>query len=308
MANSAAFINTNFPNCGVYQYGRRLYKNIENINYKINYYEVDTLEDFENLRLQEKLLIFNYIQTGANGPMPWMNNDFISKLRQSGKICAQIYHSFDPLDFDYFLHQNPNIPENNHTFSLLRPLPPFVAPKIKNFIPRIGSFGLGFKTKNFPRIIELVNQQFERATVVFNMINAHFGDRDGQMCRSAIEECRNVPLKEGINLEISDQFLSDEDLLLFLSSNDINVFPYNYSGGSGISSVIDFAIASERPIGIGTSNLFAHIYSDDICIDKRSIPEIIAFGNRHILEMKERYSQTNLAAKFENILKTIFNA
>ncbi len=41
--------------------------------------------------------------------------------------------------------------------------------------------------------------------------------------------------------------------------------------GRGLSSVIDYAISVKKPIGISNSNMFRHIYSDEICLYKNSI-------------------------------------
>ena len=259
--------------------------------------------------LEEDVCIFNYIRTGSpNAPLSWLSQSVVDDLKSRGKVVAQIFHAFTPLRVDYILHQNPNIKKKQNVFPLLRPVPEYT-PKKKHpteIIPRIGSFGLGFKTKGFERIVHLVNSQFDKADIVFNIFNAHYGDSQSVECDEVIKTCKSIPLKSGITLSITNDFLSDSALLDFLAKNDINLFLYDYSGGGGISSVIDFALASESPLGIGSSDMFSHIYSDDICVDKTSIGDIINKGNSHILKFKEQFSNTKLNNQFEEIVNTIY--
>jgi hypothetical protein len=302
-----AIYNSPTKNCGVSQYGRRLYSILKNGNIDLKYYEISTLKELFQTGLKEDICIFNYIRTGSsNAPLSWLSQNIIDDLRSRGKVVAQIFHAFTPLSVDYILHQNPNIQKKQNIFPLLRPIPKYT-PKKKHptEVPRIGSFGLGFKTKGFEKIVQLVNSQFDKADIVFNIFNAYYGDTQSAECNEVIENCKSIPLKSGITLSITNNFLTDVALIDFLAKNDINLFLYNYSGSGGISSVIDFALASESPIGIGSSDMFSHIYSDDICVDKTLIMDIITKGNAHILKFKEQFSNDKLNNQFEEIINTI---
>ena len=43
------FINSKQPNCGVYQYGRRMWDAIQHSDLDISYFEITTLEEFMKL-------------------------------------------------------------------------------------------------------------------------------------------------------------------------------------------------------------------------------------------------------------------
>ena len=84
-------------------------------------------------------------------------------------------------------------------------------------------------------------------------------------------KCLQFNIKSGIKLIITTSFFSIEDILYFLKSNTMNIFLYDKMDGRGISSVIDYALSVDTPLGISDSYMFRHIYSDDICLYKSSI-------------------------------------
>jgi len=305
--NDVAFLNTKKPNCGVYQYGKRLVSNLNTIQY----YELETYDDLLNLlpTIKERILIFNYIKTGSpTGPFAWLTDDILNELRRSGKIVAQIYHAFDTLHFDYFLHQNPIVQDVDNIISLPRPLPKvsrdLITDRAVNVdCPIFGSFGLSNDEKNFPMLIRLVNDQFDAAKVRIHITNGYYGDVSGKKCDSIIQECLDIEVKPSINIEIEKSFLTTDDVVYFLSENDLNVFLYYHSGFGGVSSVVDYAIAAEKPVALGNSDMFSHIFSKDICVDYNSLSNIISLGSDNVLAWKEKWSLYNLQDKFDMFLK-----
>src|SRR5208283_4722926 len=83
-----------------------------------------------------------------------------------GVVQIGFYHD-DPPPFpqlDATFYPNPSFPSTARDRGVLRILPDF---KRGNVLPGtvIGSFGFGFATKGFPRIVEAVNAEFEEATI-----------------------------------------------------------------------------------------------------------------------------------------------
>ena len=68
------FLNSKVKNCGVYQYGLRLFDILKMENY--TYYEIDSLDEYKNIITDSvKIIIYNYhIST-----MPWLNMYTIEK-------------------------------------------------------------------------------------------------------------------------------------------------------------------------------------------------------------------------------------
>jgi hypothetical protein len=96
--------------------------------------------------------------------------------------------------------------------------------------------------------------------------------------------------------------MDDEELLDFLASNTINIFMYDGMPGRGCSSVIDYALSVNRPIGISNSHMFRHIYSDEICLYKRSIADIIEKGNEYLDRFRQLWSEDRLIQIIDNFI------
>lgn len=101
---------------------------------------------------------------------------------------------------------------------------------------------------------------------------------------------------------ITNEFFSNEEILLFLSSNDTNIFLYDHMYGRGISSVIDYAISAKKPFVISDSYMFRHIYSDNICVYKTNIHEAIINSKNILDSLLNKYSNENLINKIDSII------
>jgi hypothetical protein len=102
--------------------------------------------------------------------------------------------------------------------------------------------------------------------------------------------------------------MDDTQLLDWLNSNTINIFLYDTMFGRGCASTIDYALSVQRPIGISDSYMFRHIYSDDICVYKTPIKDIIENGLHYLEHYKTKWSNANLIKQLElYIFKEVFS-
>lgn len=302
------FVNRKTENCGVIDYGIRLYNVLKkSINYEIDFIEVSDSNDIKSSyeMMRPDLIIYNYYHS----VLPFVTNELFRQLNLSKHII--IYHesSFD---------LNPNAimvvdstfidDEKNNIFSTPRPLfEDFELVDHKNLVPTIGSFGFGFPDKNFPKIAEMVCDQFEFAKIRFNIPFATFGDIYGSMARHEIEKTKNVIAQKNKNIEFefSHNFLTQKDTLEFLSKNDVNIFLYDKHESRSLSSTIDYSLSVRKPIGISDSHMFRHIswVRPSIILPQTTIPEIIKNGIEPLKPIYEKYSNQNLINKFEYIIK-----
>ena len=301
------FVNNNQPQCGVYQYGLRLGKILQKSkNINVTYVKVSNNDEFSKINLDNfQIIIFNYIESGSDGPYYWVNNQLFDSIKQKNpniKIST-ILHTFIPnhINFDFIIDQDPNgingIPRPLFDYDLID--------TEKNQRPTIGSFGFQGARKGFEQIVNVTNDQFDDAVINLNITNNYFGDRDSYLTNNQINNIRSISLKPNVNLNLSSNFLSNKDTVNFLRKNDINMFLYRNS--NDISSVIDYAIYANRPIAITNERCFRHIYNENIDIDKRSITSIIDFCNNenYIQKLKDSWSEINLLDKFEKIVYNI---
>jgi hypothetical protein len=284
------FINHHISACGVYQYGKRLSSILtKNQDMIYTYLEIGSLDQYHCIDFNHyNAIIYNYhVST-----LPWLNNDTIQK--KIPNIC--IYHeSGYHVHFDYYMDVN----ASEDIQSIYRPLFDYQGEKKINDIPMIGSFGFGFNNKGFHKIIQYINEQFDEAIIRLNITDAYFTDYNNQ----TFEMCYSIPRKPGIQLYITNNFMTDDELLNWLNENTINLFLYDTMHGRGPASVIDYALSVNTPIGISDSYMFRHIYNDEIDVYKTPIKNIISNGLTYIERFKNKWSHQNLINKFNSFLK-----
>ena len=312
------FLNHTHANCGVYQYGLRLYKIIkstETINYI--YTELCSLEEYNKCILSYMDIIDAIIYNYHGSTMPWLNDTTIQhKVKNIG-----IPHECTDSIFDIVCNIDPDAPESHNRFSLPRPIfenidnilkeqsstneiDEFIGKYQNAGLPIFGSFGFGFDNKGFDKIVMMVNESYDNAVIKFVIPVAHYGPN----IRTTINmktKCLNVNNKEGVIIMITHIFFTNDDLLRFLHSNTMNIFLYDKMYGRGVSSTIDYALSVKKPIGISDSYMFRNIYNDNICLYKISIDECLQRSTSHCSQFLEKYTHKNMINKFKDAILNI---
>lgn len=301
--------------CGVHQYG----KNIANVLSKSEVYDflyTECSSPKELLSVVHKVMpaaiIYNYYPS----TLPWLKKKIIRKV---GVPQADIVHeitqavadSADNSFFDYHIAPDPTLLlKNPFVYKTGRLIPKYINHYPIPEIPTIGSFGFGTPGKGFVRLIANVQDEFDEAIIKLHIPFAAFADADGKAARTIAQRCRELIIKRNIQLFVSHDFLSQDGLLDFLAQNSINAFFYEENKGRGISSVIDYALAVQRPIAITKSNMFRHISSSypSICIEDTSLQQIMKNGIEPLLGYYEEWSEANLIWDYERILGRILNS
>jgi hypothetical protein len=185
-------------------------------------------------------------------------------------------------------------------------------------IPIFGSFGFGFDNKGFHNLIKIVNEQYDEAVIKMVIPVAYYSQGES-LVRHVRYLCETQNKKPNIHLMITHIFFSNTDILRFLASNTMNIFLYDYMKGRGLSSVIDFALSVNVPIGISNSYMFRHIFDDSIClynnpetpfnpkdesqlVKPTTIKECIANSTHYCKQFRELNSNENLIKKMDNII------
>jgi hypothetical protein len=313
------FLNHNKKQCGVYQYGKRVYDIIKN-DTKINYIyeEVGCEKDYLNILNETKMdvIIYNFV----HATMPWLNiHNMPSNIKKIG-LKHEFYYN-ESL-FDNMIDINPINIETARISTIPRPIfenideillnnkssskevEEFINIYTDSNIPIFGSFGFGFTNKGFDKIVSLVNEQYDNAVIKYVIPVAHFDPNPNRTVEMR-NRIMSITRKPGIILMITHIFFSNEDLLRFLKSNTMNIFLYDYMEGRGPSSTLDYALSVKKPIGISDSFMFRHIYSDSICLYKTTIKDCIKNSSEYYSPFLETYSHKNMIEKFNKVLHTI---
>lgn len=155
----------------------------------------------------------------------------------------------------------------------------------------VGSFGFAFDFKNFDIIPNLVARELPSAKLRMHLTPHSSGDTKGRISSLVQSSCDKL----GIDCEISQDFLSSEDLVCFLSKNSINVFLYPWAEGRGLSSSIDFAFAANRPVALSDSHMFRHVaYEKKFFLSNFSLGDILSFGTKHIQPFKSAWNAESI--------------
>lgn len=169
----------------------------------------------------------------------------------------------------------------------------------------VGSFGFGYGDKGFTRLAQKVREEFGAGTRLrLHITRADYAtDIDG-----LIAEIRTAA--DGLDLEMTHHYLQTPELLDFLAGNDINAFFYGRMFGRGISSVIDMALAVDRPLAITDSWMFRHIIDAKPRIHiegGRTLKQILDTGPDPVRQLRNLWSHKQLASDYDRVADYLEN-
>jgi SAM-dependent methyltransferase len=309
------FVSSTAPNCGVYQFGRRIGDSLKQSQaFDFRYCECGNPDDLVQAIATNRpsLIIYNH----HSATLPWVQPELTRKfsIPQIGMIHEVTQEVADRADnqlFDFHIAPDPTLLLKNplvfKTGRLVRayrnvfPLPD---------CPTIGSFGFGTDGKGLEPMIAVVQESYDVARIRLHLPPARYGDSDGARARAIVARCEALIDKPGITLETTHEFLDEPLLLDFLAQNTCNAFFYNQGDGRGISSVVDYALSVGRPIAIRRTSMMRHLWNamPSICIEQRSLPEIIASGTRPQDPFTEQWCEANLVWDYERIVRKALEA
>lgn len=316
---SILFVNHKAQKCGVYEFGLAIGNILINSKkYNFIYCEADSWEEFYQIYLKEKpeITIYNYYPS----TMSWIskrsgfgiNSYKISAIQVAilHEVTQEISDNSTNLIFDYHIAADPTLLlKNPLVYKTGRLIPRYEGQYKNNKILNIGSFGFATSGKGFIRIIEKVQEEFHDAIININIPFSKFADEMGDNARSISKSAHEKLTKNGISLNITHDYLTEEELLKFLSKNDINVFFYEAQDNRGLSSATDWAIASKRPLAVTRSSMFRHLFDcyPSICIEDNSLKTILGNGINHLERLCEEWSPENLLWDYERIIEDIIS-
>ncbi|OQW92753.1 MAG: hypothetical protein BWK78_00705 [Thiotrichaceae bacterium IS1] len=255
-------------------------------------------------------IMFNYFP----GTMPWLTTGVMGRITvpklgivqhlSQGKVDQTIRELFD-----YYLCPEAILAEENDplVFKTGRFLPPYFNVLAIPEVVTIGSSGFGFSSHDsFEQLVTLIQREFDEAKILLHIPFDEVNDPRGKLAIETADRCRKAIFKPGIQLGISHEWLDRQQLLYFLAGNTLNVFLDN-TDQSGGASVLDYALAVQRPLAISKSNKFKHLFSEtsSICIEETSLKQIIANGIAPLVRFHTQWSEVKFILRYEQILDKI---
>jgi hypothetical protein len=280
------FIGPSNKECGVYQYGMRLYKALEGylnewcdweLHYAENYTDVNEYTKLLE-ELQPNVVLYSYHPTATPFAKDYMLGNPNPNIVHIGITHEQEQVIIDNIEklpqdwfggtlFNYWIGHDPTIVINKpNCFNATRPI---LRSEWKDFPDAngkiiFGSSSFGFRRKMHPEIVVAIQKEFDEAIIRFNMPPSFFGDKDLSEAKQIENECRAVITKPGIELQITNTlFETEEEIVEWLYGNHVNIYffeqqqvPFNMRG---VSSSPDNALSTRRPLIVNHTSMMRHL-------------------------------------------------
>ena len=308
-AANILFVSHPQQQCGVYQFGRNVATALEQSKaYRFTYRECASPEELlaAVTDLKPAGIVYNHYPS----TMPWLNRQATRSIKvpQLGilhEVTQAVADRANNAVFDYHIAPDPTLLLNNPiVFKTGRLIPEYENRHPVPAVPTIGCFGFGTVGKGFDQVAARVQQEYDRAIIRLHMPFATFGDAEGREVMAVAQRCRELLTKPELELQVSHDFLTPTQLLDLLAANTVNAFFYSQTQDRGISSVIDHALAVDRPIAITRVNMFRHVLSavPSICIEDAGLREIVAHGTKPLRPFQQEWTAANLVWDYERIV------
>ena len=299
--------------CGIHQYGLNIVSALNKSScYTFEHALCASPEELHHaiLKAAPAVVIYNYYPA----TMPWLTPMITKRYTMP---CLGVMHEVTQEEadkattemFDFHLCPDPTLVQNNpYIIPTKRLIPHFLNMQPEPPIPVFGSFGFGFGNKGFHSLVVRIQEEYDQAIIKLHMPFNDIVDTQGKdHALATARHCQLAIRKSGIRLEINHTFLKKKQLLEFLARNTLNCFFYDRDRTRGISSVIEHALAVERPIAITRCGMFRHVLnaSPSICIEDNSLHQIIDNGIAPLVPFYNEWSEANFIKDYERILANV---
>ncbi len=266
------------------------------------------------------VVIYNYHDITT----PWMQNaglrvqyPHITHVMIHYDVTQHMVDFFHPGNFhgfQYVITDNDtlNLSSTSNVLLVCRSIPEYIhdgdacVPPCD--IPKIGFQGFGFPHKGIDNIAHKVVEEFDEAVIRLHIPYSMFGDPRGDQARSRVAEVQSIiSSKPNIRVEVSHDFMKDEDIVKWLHENDVNCYFFAPLESSGIASSPDYAIAAKKPIAIKRSHMLRHFWNLDPSISIEDLPlkTIMNNGIAPLKPIYQKYNRSNVVRDYDAICKRL---
>lgn len=306
------FYNSKAAQCSIHMTGKKIYEILSSSSpgWTLTYSEAQQID----LESGYDFAIFNHHFWVCN----WMTSDHLQSFR--GKTFALVteitWGNDNPIEktpriFDYYLLLDPSMKVIAPLYAFPRPLAPVLVRSLPRFRPMdhpegplIGSFGFLQTGKIFEEIVAATQRDFDRATIRFNLPPATYVTEQErhQRLEELKTKCAALMKKPGIQLKITHDYMTEEQLIHWCAENTLNCFFYTRQL-PGISSTIDQAISSRRPLLVNHNSTFRHLFSDLPTYPTIGIRQAILQTRPAVVRLANRWNGDSFRAHFAALLE-----
>jgi FkbM family methyltransferase len=296
------FYNSKKAVCSIYESGLMVYNCLKKSNlYTLDYTEErQFLDDYDFAIVNEHFTVNN-----------WITEQIVIQFNKP-VFCIVTEVSFSekyieksPSFYTAYIVLDSSINEKNNIYGFPRPLEDYIVPTfIESSIPIIGSFGFATPGKNWHKIIEETQKNFEEAIVRFNIPFATYVPNYEKRINEVLTSCNSILTNSKIKLEVTHNNYTKEELISWCAQNTINCFLYDreHIFSSGLCATTDQAIVSGKPLLISKDCAFRHIHKYIDFYPNISIKQAIQQTQNGVKKMKNDWSSNKFLNKFHEVL------
>lgn len=258
------FLNHGYCQCGIYEIGQRIFGLLDQTKLPCTYfwttpYDAPTYRSIVE-QCKPTHVIYNYypgtlcyVTKAELANFPDVKHIGIIHDPLDPKFIEHVDNTFDA----WIIHDHTNPLPSKKKFTTVRPIPRFIPTESpKTF--SIGSHGFTCNVwKQYELMLHYINNQFDEVEINFHLPTATFSGGDANY-----DHWWNQITKPGIKLNITTNYLLEQDLISFLSRNTINMYFYNTHGDPyiGVGGSADLAIASQRSLLVNSTYMYRHLH------------------------------------------------
>jgi recombinational DNA repair protein RecR len=300
------FYNSKKAKCSIWESGKMCYNALKSDKFTLTYSEDQFLDNSYDFAIFNQRVLVNN----------WMTEEMIREFNKpTFCIVTEVGFGKDVIEkipkfFGHYIVLDPTITETENIHSFGRPLENcdhLITTYIEKDIPEIFSFGFATHGKEWHKIVEQVQKEFDICNIHFNIPRGDYTYDHDQLINQIINTSFSVIYKPGIQLKITHDHYTKEELITICSQKTLNVFFYfrEHIFSEGLSAVTDQAISSGRPLLVTNDCTFRHIHKYIDCFPNIGIKDAIKNSQIGVLKMKNDWSAANFTNKFEKILETV---
>jgi len=316
------FVNTDKAQCSIYERGRDVFHCLRDGEWILDYVEIGqiNLNDLykgkitcENLLQNYDFYVFNYhpvtFKRVYNFDETQLHNilgskiNIIFEMEQSDDLLAS--HDIDINSFDSHMVLDPTFVSNNKKLiSFPRPLGElFPITPITEIptVPIIGSFGFPNFDKNFDLVIKQASIEFEKSIVRLHIPYATY--MHSSLLDSIVESCKSIQV-DNVSLEITHNFLNDNELINWCKMNHLNVFLYSRNM-AGLAATPDVVIKSGSPLLTSNNRTFRHLFPYMKSFPEWSFKDAMLLSQEKIKIIRNDWSVKNFNKRFKDVLQCL---
>jgi hypothetical protein len=294
--------------CGIYQYAWAAYNILKHsTKYQYDFLPTDDHREFLQKASEYDVVIYNH----HPHTLSWLSSGITRPLHNDGQIKQIVIYGHEHKNkftgADAYIVTDPFAQVSENEYNGMPPVKyyeniDYTPPK---GVVKIGTSGIGNRTKNLPQIINLINEQFTEEVILnLHVSDGKFVDPSGKLS----EDLANIVKRRAnpnVRVQVTRAFLDKKELVSWLNENDINLYWYDTPNVPGVSGSIDRAIECKKPFGVNESSFLSHVRRDYNDLNKVSIKQILDGGIEPFSEFYNTWNPEKFIEHYESIIEKV---